>query len=66
MKAATDTFNDHKHYIAMMKQQVGPGVMTRIGKFFTKLLYLEVGVYLILGVIALVMYGVKWLVEVFK
>ncbi len=65
MKVATDSFIHYTLQIAMMKQQDGPGIMTRIGKAFTKLLYLEIGIYLVLGVVALLMYGVKWLVELF-
>jgi hypothetical protein len=49
----------------MTKQQDGPGIMTKIGKVLTKLLYLEVGIYLVVGVVALLMYGVRWLVALF-
>ncbi len=67
MKAATDSFTHHKHYFIMIKQsEAGPGIIARIGRVFTRLLYLEIGIYLVVGVVALVMYGVRWLVELFK
>jgi len=41
-------------------------ILSRIGRVLTKLLYLEMGVYLVLGSAALLIAGLQWLVELFK
>ncbi len=41
-------------------------VIRKIGRFMTGMLYLEMGIYLLLGLVALLMGGVTWLVNIFS
>lgn len=66
MKIAIDSLIFEKRYLAMTKQpNTGPSFLSRIGKGFTKLLYLELGIYLVLGAVALLVYGLRWLAGLF-
>ncbi len=41
-------------------------VIRKIGRFMTGMLYLEMGIYLILGLVALLIGGATWLVDIFS
>ncbi len=41
-------------------------VIRKIGRAIMGMLYLEMGIYLILGLVALLLGGANWLVDVFK
>ncbi len=41
-------------------------VIRKIGRFITGMLYLEMGIYLVLGLVALLLGGVSWLVDLFQ
>ncbi len=72
MKVANDSLIYRKHSTTMTDQtNVQPPkdefpVIRKIGRFITGMLYLEMGIYLVLGLVALLVGGVSWLVDLFQ
>jgi hypothetical protein len=71
MEFANDSLAYRKRFTTMTDQPNAPAkekfpVIRKIGRFMTGMLYLEMGIYLLLGLVALLMGGVTWLIDVFK
>ena len=70
MKFANDSLTYRKRFTTMTDQPNAQPkdfpVIRKIGRFITEMLYLEMGIYLILGLVALLIGGASWLVDVFK
>ncbi len=71
MEFANDSLIYRKRFTTMTDQPNAQPkndfpVIRKIGRAITGLLYLEIGIYLILGLVALLIGGVSWLVDVFK
>jgi hypothetical protein len=67
MEFANDSLIYGKHFTTMTDQPKNDfPVIRKIGRAITGLLYLELGIYLILGLVALLIGGASWLVDVFK
>jgi uncharacterized membrane protein (UPF0182 family) len=67
MEFAKDSLAYRKRYTTMTDQPKDDfPVIRKMGRAITGLLYLEMGIYLILGLVALLIGGVSWLVDVFK
>jgi hypothetical protein len=72
MKFANDSLTYRKHSTTMTDQtNVQPPkddfpVIRKIGRAIMGLVYLEMGIYLVLGLVALLVGGVGWLADLFK
>lgn len=71
MEFANDSLAYRKRFTTMTDQPNAQPreefpVIRNIGRFMTGMLYLEMGIYLLLGMVALLIYGAKWLVDIFS
>jgi hypothetical protein len=71
MEFAKDSLAYRKRFTTMTDQPNAQPkgdfpVIRKIGRFIAGMVYLEMGIYLILGLVALLMGGASWLVDVFK
>ena len=72
MKFADCSLNYRKHSATMTDQtnvqspKDGFPVIRKIGRAMTKMMYLELIIYLVLGLVALVVGGANWLGEILK